>query len=284
MALPMQPSLMEIPATEAFADAPELADLADLVLSRYDEFRDIAEAVRESELVIAYVWDLKPYDPTEPKVHDAIAKVTKLGPLPRHLADGKQLAIQFRSWWWQHMDGLQREAVVYHEFCHVHVWRDDKTTELRLKLVDHDIEEFNDVMRRFGAIIPGRQAFIDSHRAWEIANGRGEPDPLRSPEEPTAAPAPGQGEPAERPRRARRLTPVLPVPAAEPADAETTTTISFGGGPEMPLDLANPSDDVKAGIEQLVRGALGIPEPCPFPGCSFDADHEGDHLPPGGDV
>jgi hypothetical protein len=68
---------------------------------------------------------------------------------------------------WTQADGRAREALVYHELLHAAhaVDRDGepKFTEEGKPIWDirgHDIEEFNDVVRRYGAWAPDVVAFL----------------------------------------------------------------------------------------------------------------------------
>lgn len=181
MAIPVDPDMpraFDVPVAEPFVESDELRDLAERVMAEYSEFRAIDEAVRESELVLTYVWETKPWTDDEELKPHTIAKVTKASPLWRCIAR-VHVAMQFRQWFWDHFDDRQREAVVYHELCHVEVSHDD-AGNLRVKLREHDLEEFGAVMRRFGPIIPGRRAFIKNYLDWAHAQERPEPVQLRA--------------------------------------------------------------------------------------------------------
>lgn len=74
--------------------------------------------------------------------------------------------------WWAQATPLQREALVYHELCHA---EHAKTRDGDLRFTEeglpvwairgHDIEEFQAVVRRYGAWSPDITAFIDAARA-----------------------------------------------------------------------------------------------------------------------
>lgn len=182
MAIPVDPDmprgLLDVPSVEPFVEAPEVRDLAEQVMAEYSEFRALNDAVRDSELVLTYVWETKPWTDDEELKPHTIAKVTKASPLWRCIAR-THIAMQFRQWFWDHFEPRQREAVVYHELCHIEVGRDDQG-ELRLKMREHDLEEFGGVMRRFGPIIPGRRAFIRQYLAWQNEQEGREPVQLRA--------------------------------------------------------------------------------------------------------
>ena len=70
---------------------------------------------------------------------------------------------------WATATAAQREALIFHELCHaIH----DTTRDGELKfdddgnpvwgLIGHDIEEFNSVVRRYGAGLPDVGAFADA--------------------------------------------------------------------------------------------------------------------------
>jgi hypothetical protein len=69
--------------------------------------------------------------------------------------------------WWTQADGRAREALVFHELLHaahaVDKEGEPKFTEEGLPIWDirgHDIEEFNEVVRRYGAWAPDVVAFL----------------------------------------------------------------------------------------------------------------------------
>src|SRR6185369_9836988 len=85
MAVPLDPDMpraLEAPAAELFIESDELRDLAEQVMSEYSEFRAINDAVRESELVLTYVWETKPWTdeeeleaPHDREGHEGVAAV-----------------------------------------------------------------------------------------------------------------------------------------------------------------------------------------------------------------
>ncbi len=180
MALPLEPESGMFPATlvEPFTDAPPLADLADMVMRQFDEFRSIADAVDEG-LRIAYVWETKPFDPgkDEYKVH-IVAKVTKASPMWRHVAE-TELVIQFRQWFWDKFDDAQRRAVIHHELTHVEVFEPDEQGRIKVSLRDHDVEDFWQTMRRYGPVKPGAAGFVKAYLDWQHEQETPDPTPLR---------------------------------------------------------------------------------------------------------
>ncbi len=75
------------------------------------------------------------------------------------------------SGWWTQATPHQREALVFHELCHA-VHAKDKAGEERFDddgkpvwdIRGHDLEEFNEVVRRFGAWSPDIGQFIAAAR------------------------------------------------------------------------------------------------------------------------
>lgn len=183
MAVPLEPESGLFPDTlvEPFVGAPELADLAEQVISEFDEFDPIRRAIADQGLAIGYVWETKPFDPEseEYKPH-TIAKVTKASPLWRCISD-LHLVIQFRRTFWDEFDAEQRRAIVHHELSHVLV-DVDQQGRLKVALRPHDVEDFWLTVRRFGPILPGRAAFLKAITDWQREHA-GEPTPLRPVEE-----------------------------------------------------------------------------------------------------
>ena len=76
------------------------------------------------------------------------------------------------STWWAQATPKQREALVYHEMCHM-AHAVDKDGEPRFTeegnpiwdIRGHDLEEFNAVVRRYGAWLGDIESFIHSLRA-----------------------------------------------------------------------------------------------------------------------
>lgn len=67
------------------------------------------------------------------------------------------------SFWeqaWAALSPEQRVALVDHELCHAVLTEDDKGPQLTM--VGHDIEEFNDVVKRHGAWMDDVSAFVDA--------------------------------------------------------------------------------------------------------------------------
>ncbi len=77
---------------------------------------------------------------------------------------------------WSVATRMQREALVFHELCHCH-HETDKEGELRFDdtgrpvfgIVGHDIEEFNDVVRRYGAWLGDVERFAQALREGGVS-------------------------------------------------------------------------------------------------------------------
>ena len=150
-----------------FVRSRELEDLAGEVIATCDEFEPIQTAVRDAGLSVEYVWETKPFDPLkdEYKPH-VIAKVSKANPLWLSLT-GTHLVIQFRRWFWERFDDTQRRAVIHHELTHIDVDEPDDQGRIPISLRHHDVEDFTRTMRRFGPVIPGREAFVRAYVDWQ---------------------------------------------------------------------------------------------------------------------
>lgn len=149
-----------------FVRSREVEDLAKDVIASFDEFELIATAVRDAGLSIEYVWETKPFDPLKDEYRPhVIAKVTKANPLWQSLTD-THLVIQFRRWFWERFDDTQRRAVLHHELTHIEVDEPDDQGRIPISLRHHDVEDFTRTMRRFGPVVPGREAFVRAYVEW----------------------------------------------------------------------------------------------------------------------
>lgn len=153
-----------------FVRSREVEDLAEALIAECDEFEAIQTARRDAGLSIEFVWETKPFDPMkdEYKPH-VIAKVTKASPLWLSLTD-THLVVQFRRWFWERFDDGQRRAVLHHELTHIDVDEPDDQGRIPVSLRHHDVEDFTRTMRRFGPVIPGREAFVRAYVAWQAEN------------------------------------------------------------------------------------------------------------------
>lgn len=85
--------------------------------------------------------------------------------------------IRINQVFWRAANSREREALVYHELCHIvqrtdsdgDLMFDDDTGAPKLALVTHDIEEFNAVAERYGAWMPDVVAFRQALQNYEDA-------------------------------------------------------------------------------------------------------------------
>jgi hypothetical protein len=185
MALPLEPDVAEEDVVPPFISAPEVRALAFDVMSQWEEFAGLRDALgREEEpLRIAFVFETKPYVEGELVKTHTIAKVTKAAPMWAFLGE-VDLVIQFRQPFWEHFDERQRRAVLHHEMSHIEFPRG------RLGLREHDVEDFVWTMRRYGPYLPGRRAFVRAAEIWLEEN----PEPPSDLDEARARrPRPGPG-------------------------------------------------------------------------------------------
>ena len=73
--------------------------------------------------------------------------------------------------WWDQVAPIDREALIYHELCHIKQATDqfgapkfDKDGYPVWSLVGHDLEEFNAVVARYGAWAPDIGGFLSAAR------------------------------------------------------------------------------------------------------------------------
>ncbi len=69
-------------------------------------------------------------------------------------------------WWqgWQNLTPDQKIALIDHELCHAYAYEDGETGEVKLKILPHDIEEFNSIVSRHGCWLDDLQMFIFAAR------------------------------------------------------------------------------------------------------------------------
>lgn len=105
--------------------------------------------------------------PKKSKGKAALAYVQQISNLPAYLAgevvadeDGDQdiqhtgepffVMVVWQNFWRYSLSPKQREALIDHELCHLWAEADEKTGEVKLSMLPHDLEEFNAVVRRHG--------------------------------------------------------------------------------------------------------------------------------------
>jgi hypothetical protein len=163
--------LFDIDARQ-FVPSQEVAEVAERVVDRLGRQGEVGRlfnvrrAIREGEIAIAYLLNVKPFDPTADEVkHDAIAKCIKAPTLWRDLT-GHDVVIWARSWFWEQFTDEQRDALLLHELLHLDI-EYDESGEIKLGVRKHDLEEFTDVAQRFGGALPGIDPFVRAFRAWQ---------------------------------------------------------------------------------------------------------------------
>lgn len=148
-----------------FIDAPQIAKVAREVLDRHAEgdqrigrLGTVRQAIGEEDITIGFLLNVKPFDPVKEEAkHDAIAKCVKAPTVWRDLT-GFDAVIWIRDFWWSLLGPEARDALVVHELLHLDVSYDD-AGEVALAIRKHDLEEFGDVVRHYGTILPGQADF-----------------------------------------------------------------------------------------------------------------------------
>lgn len=148
-----------------FIEAPEVGLTAAAVLSRHAEgaariprLESVRQAIQEEDIRIGFLLNVKPFDPAKEEAkHDAIAKCVK-APTVWHDLTGFDAIIWIRDFWWGLLGPDAREALVVHELLHLDVSYDE-AGEVALAIRKHDLEEFGDVVRHYGTILPGQADF-----------------------------------------------------------------------------------------------------------------------------
>ena len=67
----------------------------------------------------------------------------------KYLTD-KDFIIEVWDGFWKTADTKAKEALVYHELKHIDFLEDEETGEIVWKLRRHDVEEFHDVVEKYG--------------------------------------------------------------------------------------------------------------------------------------
>lgn len=166
MAIPLEPHTMEAfpeSTSPAFVRAPEVEDLARRLIARHHELRFLRDEVLGEDPTIAleFVFDTKAFDPAKEEItHATLGKATKAPPLWMCLTDNHAV-IAIREWFWRRFTERQRSAVLFHELLHLEVAGPGK-----VRIAKHSLEEFTPVVRRYGAYLPDRAAFLKAFSDW----------------------------------------------------------------------------------------------------------------------
>jgi hypothetical protein len=89
--------------------------------------------------------------------------------------DRIDVVVWVRWYFWNQFDDRQRASVVLHELLHVAV-EETKDLELRIRIRDHDVEEFIDVMRWYGALDVGREQLVRAYGLYHEDGGKPKAD------------------------------------------------------------------------------------------------------------
>jgi hypothetical protein len=169
-----------------FVQSDEVARVAGEVLARHGvaggvaRLYDTARAIADGKIAIAYLENTKPFNPlTDDLNHDAIAKCIK-APALWHDVTGIDVVVWVRWYFWNQFDDRQRASVVLHELLHVAV-EETKDLELRIRIRDHDVEEFIDVMRWYGALDVGREQLVRAYGLYHEDGGKPKADGSSAP-------------------------------------------------------------------------------------------------------
>jgi len=79
---------------------------------------------------------------------------------------GYDYVIEVWEPWWEQADDREREALIYHELLHI-VRRRTRSGKLRWALRKHDVEEFTEVARAYGAWTPSLKEFYKGLDSYE---------------------------------------------------------------------------------------------------------------------
>lgn len=99
---------------------------------------------------------------------DFIERVTGCGPDEWAPPDESFLIVVWQRAW-EELKPQQREALIYHELLHANV-EFDSDGQPKLGLVGHDIEEFDDVVRRYGVWLEDIADFAEAIEAGKGIN------------------------------------------------------------------------------------------------------------------
>jgi hypothetical protein len=66
----------------------------------------------------------------------------------KYLID-KEFVIEVWEKWWEGATDSQKEALLFHELSHID-YKDNDDGEVTWRIKDHDVEEFNEVAKRYG--------------------------------------------------------------------------------------------------------------------------------------
>ena len=136
------------------------------------EYKRASEAQSIGDFQVIPKWhkELKPYKvayvevPTMNKNGDPVlARIKIASAMEKHLS-GKDIIMKVNGEAWPTLSDKQRLALIDHEFCHVTV--DEESGNLTN--VNHDLEEFADIVRRHGLWEKGVRIFADQLKQLDL--------------------------------------------------------------------------------------------------------------------
>ena len=119
-----------------YTESPEAEAIAKDIIANLP----LVSAINEAK--IKYLFTLK-------KHSDFAGRIQKPGRVWKFLSDYDYIVLIHKETW-DAFNETQRRALIYHELNHI-TYRIDKEGNKQWKLRKHDIEEFLDVVREFGA-------------------------------------------------------------------------------------------------------------------------------------
>ena len=155
---------------QKFHDAEDVAAIAEILIH---EFHDELKSA-----TIAYLFKEK----STSRGRSPAAKATKMGARDVHLSSGYVFVIVVLWDRWKKMDLVTRVALVDHELEHFGI--DDNGN---FTMIEHDIQEFNTTVQRWGAWEPSVSLFLQAAKSQvEMFSSKEEAT------EPSSAPPPVQ--------------------------------------------------------------------------------------------
>lgn len=162
---------------QPFVTSTDLADVADDVLRKWDEFKALRDAIdsEANPVQIAYVLDTKKLGDDEDLTVHTIVNVTKASPLWRSLT-GIAVVVAYRQVAWDNHDAEERAGFVHHGLGHI------DTLAGKVAIRPHPAEGFPWTFRRYGPLSIGERMFARASALWNEDHPV-EPTPLRSVDE-----------------------------------------------------------------------------------------------------
>lgn len=173
---PLFPELVE----PEFVPSEAIEAVAREVLERHGgvegipRLHETAVQLRDGGIRVAFLVRTAPFDPAKERAtHDAIARAIK-APRLWHDVTGLDAAIWIREWFWDSFSADQRRAVILHELLHLEVTLDDDL-EPHLRMREHDLEEFRDVVGAYGPWLDDVRELVAAAGAWQDDHPAPEP-------------------------------------------------------------------------------------------------------------